>query len=180
MPAFPQEGRLDELRRLGISEPVVRLAGGELIHSVFDPCFVGPPDHVYRGPEALAPVPDGPPLVPLWSFSGGVQGVWEVNGSLEFVDFSVEAPDRAKVVARTEQGFLAWMFMTLHEDLFDEENEFATLPDAAEVVGFRHYAEWLDAYEAEEVGSYEGWDKFLAGFVERIDRLKTSRDRKRR
>src|SRR5262249_10690551 len=166
MPVFPQEGRLDELRRLGISEPLVRLASGDLIHPVFDPRFIGPPDYVYRRPEELAPVPDGPPLVPLWSFAGGVQGVWEVNDGLEFVDFSIEVPDRAKIVARTEQGFLAWMFMTLHEDLFDEEDEFETLPDAAAVVGFRHYEEWLDAYETTEVRSYEEWDKFEASFVE--------------
>jgi hypothetical protein len=177
MPVFPQEGRLDELRRLGLSEPLVRLAAGELIHPVFDPGFVGPPGYVYRRPEDQTSVPDGPPLVPLWSFADSVQGVWEVDSGLEFVNYGIEAPDKAEVVARTEQGFLAWMFLSLHESLFDDEDEFATLPDAADVVGFRHYAEWLDAYEAVEVNSFEEWDRFEASFVERIDRLKTSRDR---
>jgi hypothetical protein len=182
MPVFPQEGRLDELRRLGISEPVVRLAAGEVIQPVFDPRFVGPPGYVYGwGDDEIVPGPDGPMLVPLWDFADGVQGVWEVDGGLEFIDYSIEAEaDDYEVVARTEQGFLAWMFMTLHADLFDEEEEFATLPDAAEVVGFCHYAEWLDAFETMHVSSDDEWDKFQVDFVERIDRLKTSRDRRPR
>jgi len=180
MPIFPEAGRLAELRRLGISEPLVRLAFGERLHPAFDPCFVGPPRRVYRRPEDQVSVPDGPPLVPLWSFGDGVQGVWEVEGGLEFIDYDVEAPERYQVVARTEQGFLAWMFMTLHEDLFDEEDEFETLPGAAERVGFRHYADWLAAYEAANVGSVDEWDAFQERFVAGIDALKTSRDRKRR
>ena len=105
---------------------------------------------------------------------------WSTEGGLEFINYDVEAPEQYRVRARTEQGFLAWVFMTLHEDLFDEEDEFETLPDAAARVGFRHYADWLAAYEAEDVGSFEEWDAFQDRFVAGIDALKTSRDRKPR
>jgi hypothetical protein len=180
MPIFPQAGRLDELRRLGLSEPLVRLAGGELIHPAFDPRFVGPPMYVYGRDEEEVSVPDGPPLVPLWSFADGVQGVWEIEDSLAFIDYDIEAPQHFDIVACTEQGFLAWMFITLHGDLHDDHEEFAALAEAAEVVGYRHYGDWLATLAAADFSDENDWDAFLTLFVEGIDQLKTSRDRRRR
>src|SRR5262245_45236011 len=130
MPIFPEETRLDELARLGLSRPIIRLAAGERLHRLFDPRFVGPPDYVYGLDEDEVSVPDGPPLVPLWSFADGVQGVWEAEGGLEFIDYDIEVPDHFEVVARTEQGFLAWMFITLHEDNFERPRDIARLPEA--------------------------------------------------
>jgi hypothetical protein len=171
MLVFPQEGRLDELRRLGISEPVVRLAAGELIHWCLCMLF-GPPREVYGW--AVVPAPDGPVVVPLLESGKHVYGVREVRGDLEFIEYHTLAPKKAQVVARTEQGFLAWMFL-----IFPASDDEGSLLAAAEVIGFRHYAEWLKAYDAADAKGEERAE-FERGFVERIDRLKTSRDRKRR
>jgi hypothetical protein len=180
VPIFPQAGRLDELRRLGLSDPLVRLAGGELVHPAFDPRFVGPPMYVYGRDEDAVSVPDGPSLVPLWSFADGVQGVWEVGDALQFIDYDIEAPDEFEIIARTEQGFLAWMFITLHEHLWDDRDDFEALAEAAEVVGYRHYGDWLAALAGAEISDVNDWGAFCTLFVEGIDQLKTSRDRRRR
>lgn len=168
MPIHPEATRLDELARLGLSAPLIRLAGGELIHPLFDPRFVGPPDLYSLGEEERS-IPDGPELVPLWSFAGGVQGIWEAHGALEFIDYDEEHPETFEVVAHTEQGFLAWMFIQLHEDNWDYPEDMARLADAADAVGFLYWREWVASFETVEDHA----------FIAAIDALKTSRDRKR-
>ena len=68
MPIFPEDGRLDEMRRLSLSEPLVRLAAGEVLHPAFRTCFIGPPAYVYGSDydeEEDGWFPGGPMLVPL-------------------------------------------------------------------------------------------------------------------
>jgi hypothetical protein len=180
MPVFPEEGRLEEMRRLGLSEPLVRLAAGEVLHPAFETCFVGPPSYVYGGwveDEEDDYFPGGPTFVPFWSFADAVQGVWEAEGGLEFIDLYIEDPDNPKLLARTEQGFLAWVFTDLYEYNWDDPEDFAQLPEAAAVVGYRHFAEWAEAFDRHE-GGYDSYKRLCKEFIARIDALKTSRDRR--
>jgi hypothetical protein len=56
MTVVAQELRLNELRRLGMSEPLIQLAAGNCIHKVFRDICLGPPFYVYHP----ADVPAGP------------------------------------------------------------------------------------------------------------------------
>jgi hypothetical protein len=180
MPVFPEAGRLDEMRRLRLSEPLVRLAAGEVLHPAFGTCYVGPPAYVYGSDwdEEEGFFPDGPLFIPFWSFADTVQGVWERDGKLEFIDLHIEDPDNPEILARTEQGFLAWMFTELYEFNWDDPEDFAQLPQAAAVVGYRHFAEWASAFEASQ-GGYDEYKRLCREFIARIDALKTSQDRRR-
>src|SRR6266516_990889 len=106
MPSIPEYKRVVELRRLGLSEPLIRLSIGDVVHELFRHSCLGPPYYVYH--DAGSPV--GPTLVPLWDRNDTVVGVWELAHSLAFIEFSIEADDEYWTLAMTEQGFWATQF----------------------------------------------------------------------
>ena len=107
MRVIPEEHRLAELRRLGISAPLLRMSGGALLHEAFRFRYTVPPLYSYSG----AAPPDGPPFVPLWDHADNVVGVRELEDGLEFLEYYIEQPGLYRSLARTEQGFLAWLFV---------------------------------------------------------------------
>jgi hypothetical protein len=136
MPVVPETTRLNELRRLGLSEPVVRLAAGDHPHPAFRFACQGP----WAAYHAAA-VPDGPPLAPLWQCSGGVTGVWVQDGRPEFIEVNIETDsDEYEVLAHTEQGLLARLFFDLVEYEANDRGD-DDLPGAAAAVGFRYLDE---------------------------------------
>ena len=163
MPVVPEPERLDTLRRLGLSDPLVRLSAGEELHPVFAFRCQGPPGRAYHG----AGVPDGPPLAPLWDCGDTVTGVWEQGGRPEFIGFSVEAPDEYWVLAATEQGLWATVFADLFEDRDDLAPE--DFDGAARLVGFRFIGRVVYRDEA-AVSTCEGREAWLRGVVAGIDR----------
>jgi hypothetical protein len=174
MPVVPEVGRLLEMRRLGLSEPLLRLAAGEVLHPIFDGYYVGPPYFADEG----GLFPDGPWFIAFWSCNGNIQGVWEVEGELEFLRV-YESNPTPSIVARTEQGFLAWIFMDLYESALGDEEEMEGLPVAAELVNYLHYDRWVAELEDSGIEGPNAIWTFGAAFVAQIDSLKTSRDRQR-
>ena len=59
MVAVPEGQRIAALRRLGASDPLIRLSSGECVHPTFRNSCLGPPYYVYHRAE----LPDGQPLV---------------------------------------------------------------------------------------------------------------------
>ena len=164
MAAVPEDQRIAALRRLDVSEPLVRLASGECVHPTFRNSCLGPPYYAYHG----AGVPDGPPLVPLWDHGDTVAGVWDRADGPEFVEFSIEADDEVWPLARTEQGFWATRFDSLYEaDVPVEE-----LREAAAAVGFRFLDRLVASREAAagRLGTFEGHAAWLRELVAAIDR----------
>jgi hypothetical protein len=53
MTVVAQELRLNELRRLGMSEPLIQLAAGNCIHKVFRDISLGPPFYIYHQQTCL-------------------------------------------------------------------------------------------------------------------------------
>ena len=162
--AVAEHERTAELRRLGVSEPLIRLSCGEAVHEMFRNRCLGPPYYVYHG----AGTPDGPPLIALWDCNGTVAGVWKRSDGLEFIDFSIEADDEYRSLARTEQGFWATQF-----DFFYEcEVPLTELREAAATVEFRFLDQHLAAREAAEsrLGTFEGHRAWLRELVADIDR----------
>ncbi len=163
MAPAPEERRIAELRRLGVSEPLVRLSSGEVVHALFRNCCLGPPYYAYHG----AGVPDGPPLVPLWDCNDSVVGVWERADGPEFIEFDIEADDQYWPLARTEQGFWAAQFNFFYEC----EAPLEELRTAAAVVGFRFLDRLFSASEAAagQLGTFETHRAWLRELVAEID-----------
>jgi hypothetical protein len=164
MAAVPEDQRIAALRRLGASEPLIRLASGECIHPTFRHSCLGPPYFVYHG----ASVPDGPPLVPLWDHDDTVVGVWERADGSEFVEFNIEADGEVWPLARTEQGFWATRFDFLYESEVPDEE----LREAAAAVGFRFFARLVASREsaAGRLGTFELHEAWRQQFVAVVDR----------
>ena len=164
MAAVSEDRRIAELRRLGASEPLVRLASGDCVHRMFRDSCLGPPFFVYHG----AGTPDGPPLMALWDCNDTVVGVWERPDGPEFIEFNIEADDEYWPLARTEQGFWATQFDFYYEcEIPDEE-----LREAAAAVGFRFLDRLVAAREAaaDQLGTFEGHAAWLRELVASIDR----------
>jgi hypothetical protein len=164
MAAVADDQRIAALRRLGASEPLIRLATGDCIHPTFRNSCLGPPYYVYHG----ASTPNGPPLVPLWDHGDTVAGVWKRADGPEFIAFSIEADDEVWPQARTEQGFWATRFDYLYEaEVPDEE-----LRQAASAVGFRYLDRLLAARSSLKgaLNRFESHGAWLRGLVAGIDR----------
>ncbi len=120
--------RIDELRQLGLSEPVIRMAMGEVVHdALWWICL--PLSPVVAEP----PTPSGSHFVPLWSFAGGITGAMVRDDGKEFADYAIDCLQEGfEFVAHTEQGLLAYLLSHLVHD---------QLVDVSEAVGFRFPAE---------------------------------------
>lgn len=167
MTVVPEDQRIAELRRLGVSEALVRLASGDRVHETFRNSCLGPPHHPYH----LAPPPPGPPFVPLWDNQDGVVGVWERSDGLEFIEYDIEAedPDEYTPLAHTEQGFWVTQF-----DFFNQCDVPPTeLREAADAVGFRYLDRYLTELEAAatagRLDTSEGQDAWLQELIAAID-----------
>ncbi len=136
MTTIPEDRRFTELRRLRVSDALLRLSCGDCIHEMFRDSCLGPPHYVYHE----AGVPNGPPLIPLWDCNGIVVGMWEKPDGAEFIEFSIEADDEYSPLARTEQGLWARQF----DFFYESDAPVEKLREAAAAVGFQ----FLDRYLA--------------------------------
>lgn len=164
MPVVPDERRIEELRRLGISDPVIRQSASEEVHPIFS-TRCKPPFYSYHG----AVCPAGPPLVPLWDSGDTVTAVWQPDDRLEFIEFRIECRGEYQVLARTEQGLLANLFVNLLEDEDDvgpEQRE-----TAATLIGFRFLPEVIAAYQAADHKTTEAHEAFRRRLMNSIDQL---------
>jgi hypothetical protein len=147
MPLVPKAQRLEALRRLGLSKPVLRQSSGKVLHPFFEDTFTRPYE-IYHG----AVVPVGPALAPIYSDNGQETGAWVRNGRLEFISFHIEdaPPGTYRVVAHTEQGMLADFFLhglcMEEQDLSDEARASrAEMAAAAQMIGFLYFDELVRA-----------------------------------
>lgn len=163
MGVVPENLRIDALRRLGLSEPLVRQSAGERLHPLLGFRCQGPPWKSYHG----AGCPGGPPLVPLWDCCDTVTGVRGGRpGCVEFIEFSVEAPEEYVILARTEQGLWAVVFDAIYEDADHAGVE--DLAGAARAVGFR-FLDRVAARDEAALGTFEGHREWLRRLVGGID-----------
>jgi len=163
MPVVPEESRLAELRRLGVSEPLLRLSEGAVLHDAFRFWCDAPPLYSYSG----AAPPDGPPFVPLWNHIDNVVGVWEREDGLEFLEYFIEQPGRYRSLARTEQGFLARLFVEFCEDDVPLE----ALREPARLVGFRYLDTAVAVYDQSSHATTEEQEAFLEKLAAHVDQL---------
>jgi hypothetical protein len=163
MPVAAAEKRLDILRQIGLSAALVRLASGELLHPLFQFRCQSPPYFSYHG----AGCPAGPLLVPLWDCGDAVVSVWVRDSRPEFITFSIEDPDTYAVLAHTEQGLWATVFVDLYEERDDLGPE--DFRGAADAAGFAFLDQIIAAYEVADVSTHEAHEAFVRNLIEEID-----------
>ncbi|MCI0703732.1 MAG: hypothetical protein L0241_21955 [Planctomycetia bacterium] len=160
--------RVAELRRLGVSNPVIRLATGALKLDVFS--LIRKPYKVYRGIEWSGKVV----FVPLWERDDVTTAVREKGDGLEFFAVSVEAPSSPWRLAGTEQGLLATLFHEPLNNCYDEPDEYdkdyrSELKAAAKSLGFRHLAELDAVFSANYSKPGEALERAYKRFIRALD-----------
>jgi hypothetical protein len=163
-----EEDRLPELRRLGLSRAVVRLAAGELRPDPFSSFRV--PYKVYRG----ITWDDAPLFIPLWEDGETTTAVRRKGKGLEFFAFDVEAPAEAWPLARTEQGLLATLFFRPLNMWYDDPEEFGPgehrgLAVAARSVGFRFFKQADGVFREKYAKGYDAFMRAYRKLVRDID-----------
>lgn len=134
--------RIPALSQLGLSPALLQMASGQFPHPELASCSSGPPYYLYRG--ALAPA--GPQVLPLWDIGDQVIAVRAHASGLEYICFSIEAPDEVERLATTEQGFWATQF----DFMYELDMEIETLHAVAQAVGYRFLQMQLDSRAAME------------------------------
>jgi hypothetical protein len=163
MPLVNEGDRLDALRRLGLSPAVVELARGRNQGTAFWFHCAEP----YMPFAEGARNPEGPKLVPLWACGDTVTAGRERDGRLEFIEYSMEAPEEYEVIAHTEQGLLATLFISMYEGQQGEDEQ--SLAAAATSAGFRYFREMVEAYTGSRHNAFESHAEFVRAFTARID-----------
>ncbi len=131
LPRYRTQQRREELQRLGLSPPIVRLAMFDPPHPLFYwRCDdLGPPLAEWRDQQ-----PPGAPMTWLWCCRGLVTGaraqerrrfpiisrICSLRSRLLFVSFKPDTPCTAyAIIARSEQGLLASVFAGLIADHYE-------------------------------------------------------------
>ncbi|WP_157754024.1 hypothetical protein [Lysobacter capsici] len=155
--------RLPALSQLGVSPALLQMASGQLPHPALVSCSSGAPYYLYHGAEA----PDGPQVLPLWDIGDQVIAIRAQASGLEYICFSIEAPDEVEQLATTEQGFWATQF----DFMYELDMEIETLHAVAQAVGYRFLQMQLDSREAVEsqLGSPSRHSAWLCELVAAID-----------
>jgi hypothetical protein len=137
---------LAELRSLGLSPALLRLASDDLPHPEFE-FRCGP---VYRF-FSLAPADYRPAnFVPLWECDSTVVGCRRGAAGPEFLTWQTDEVGEPELLASSESGLLFWLFSYLIEDQDwdDEPAAREALTGAAVAVGFAGLAE-VEAFQQE-------------------------------
>jgi hypothetical protein len=164
MSVVPEDHRIKELQRLGLSESLIRLSEGLIPDEIFEyRCKT--PFYVYQGLR----LPEGEVIVPLWDCGDVVTAVrGPLADKLEFIRFGIEYVDEFQIIARTEQGMLAHLFVEFVED--NDEWPPREFDDAANLVGFRYMSTLVAEYDSSDHSTPERHGEFVCRLVSAIDK----------
>jgi hypothetical protein len=167
MPVVPEENRIKELQRLGLSESLILLSEGKILDEMFEyRCKT--PFYVYHGSR----LPEGELIVPLWDCGDVVTALRGPSADeLEFIRFGIEHVDEFQVIARTEQGLLAHLFVELLED--NDEWTPREFDESANLVGFRYMSTLVTEYNSSDHSTSERHGEFVRRLVSAIDKQET-------
>jgi hypothetical protein len=163
-----EEDRLPELRRLGLSPAMLRMAAAKKLPALFARLRV--PYKVYRGMTWSG----GPIFVPLWEKDDTTTAVRRDGDELVFFAFDVEAPSRRWSLARTEQGLLATLFFIPLNLWYDDPEdagpgEHRKLRAAAKSIGFRFFDQADRVFREKYARGFDAFERAYKKLVRDID-----------
>ncbi len=150
--------RIEYLKQIGISKPLIRMGQGEMIHPFFESAYEEP-NYIYQ----IESIPDE--MTPLWELEEFQTSIFETNKGIMFVQVNLEDPDATlKVIGFTEQAALARLFIDTIEVSNLETNELIKqVKEASECTGFKYCEEFiilLKLYDEDENEFFKQFDIF--------------------
>lgn len=148
--------RIDYLKKIGVSEYVIRMAQGEILHEFLN--SYKPPKYIYK----MKSVPTN--IIPLWEIGYYLTAIVDRNNTISFVEFSLEDIEETfELVGFTEQAPLSRLFLSAIEVSSLEDNELITkIEEASICTGFKYSGILVDLLKQNSSGDGEYFDNFHA------------------
>ena len=155
--------RIDYLKKIGLSEPIIRMAQGEILHPFFESAYEEP-NYIYSEIK----VPDN--ITPLWELDSFQTVVWVENRGIFFVQFDLDDLEGTfKVIGYTEQAALARLFLdSIEVSSLKNDELIRQVTEASKCTGFKYSEEFINLLKLSDSYGEEYFDKFQI-FQERVD-----------
>jgi hypothetical protein len=155
--------RIDYLKRIGLSEPIIRMAQGEILHPFFESAYEEP-NYIYN----VESVPYN--IIPLWELDTFQTVVWDENNGIFFVQFDLDDLEGTfKIIGYTEQAALARLFLdSIEVSSLKNDELIRQVTEASKCTGFKFNEEFINLLKLYENEGEEYFDKFHI-FQERVD-----------
>ena len=146
--------RIEYLKKIGISEPLIRMAQGEIIHSFFE--------SAYEEPEIFQVKNLPNEVTPLWQLDEFKTLIFEKDNKMVFAQVNLEDPDATlDIIGFTEQAALARLFIdNIEVSSLETSDLIREVKGASECSGFKYSQIFIDLLKLCD----ENEDKFFRQF----------------
>jgi hypothetical protein len=155
--------RINYLKKIGLSEPIIQMAQGEILHPFFESAYEEP-NYIYE----MKNIPDN--ITPLWEFESFQTVVLEENSHIFFVQFNLDDLEATfKIIGYTEQAALARLFLD-NIELTNLENDelIKQVTEASKCTGFKHSEEFINLLKWYDSDLENYFERFQI-FQEKVD-----------
>jgi hypothetical protein len=155
--------RIDYLKKIGLSGPIIRMAQGEILHPFFESAYEEP-NYIY----SVKKIPDN--ITPLWELDSFQTVVWEENKGIFFVQFDLDDLEGIfKIIGYTEQAALSRLFLdSIEVSSLKNDELIRQVKEASKCTGFKYSEEFINLIKLSDSYGEEYFDEFLI-FQERVD-----------
>ena len=146
--------RIDYLKKIGVSEYLIHMAQGEILHEFLD--SYENPKYIYK----MKNVPTN--ITPLWEIGYHLTAIVDRNNTISFVEFSLEDIEETfELIGFTEQAPLSRLFLDAIEVSSLEDYELITqIEEASICTGFEYSGILVDLLKQNSSGDGEYFDNF--------------------
>ncbi len=150
--------RINYLKMIGLSETIIQMAQGEIIHPLFKSACEEP-SYIYD----MKNIPDN--ITPLWGLESFQTVVLEENNHIFFVQFDLDDLEATfKIIGYTEQAPLAMLFLdNIEVSNLENDELIKQVADASKCTGFKYCEEFINLlkmYDSDEEAYFEKFHIF--------------------
>jgi hypothetical protein len=155
--------RINYLTMIGLSEPIIQMAQGKILHPFFESAYEKP-NLIYD----IKNIPNN--IIPLWELESFQTVLLEKNDDIFYVQFNLDDLEATfKVIGYTEQAALARLFLdSIEVSNLENDELIKQVKEASKCTGFR--------YDDEFINLLKLYDSDLEKYFEKFHRLQKRTD----
>jgi hypothetical protein len=155
--------RINYLTMIGLSEPIIQMAQGKILHTFFESAYEKP-NLIYD----IKNIPNN--IIPLWELESFQTVLLEKNDDIFYVQFNLDDLEATfKVIGYTEQAALARLFLdSIEVSNLENDELIKQVKEASKCTGFR--------YDDEFINLLKLYDSDLEKYFEKFHRLQKRTD----
>jgi hypothetical protein len=155
--------RINYLKMIGVSEPIIQMAQGEILHPFFESAYEEP-NYIYD----IKNIPDN--ITPLWELESFQTVVLEQNNDIFFVQFNLDDLEITfKIIGYTEQAALARLFLdNIEVSNLENDELIKQVTEASKCTGFKYSEEFINLLKLYDSDGENYFERFHI-FQEKVD-----------